>query len=93
MFCGLIRPKTPFRSKLRRHIYDLRKALPDNLAEQPWLLQANNCIQWNPASPFSLDVAQFLALSKNSASQAQAVALYSDDLLLDLYSDWLMAPA
>lgn len=36
--------------RLRRHLYDLRRALPPAPDDQPWLLMTAQTVQWNPAA-------------------------------------------
>ncbi len=77
------------RSNLRRHLHDLRRALPALPAMTPWLLTEVDTVQWNPAAPFWLDVAEFERLSAAPDTLAAAVPLYTGDLLPELYDDWI----
>ena len=83
-------PENEARANLRRHLYDLRRALPAPMPGRPWLLRHGDRIQWNPEGDFWLDVAEFERLSTSSEHLAKAVALYSDDLQPDLYEDWIL---
>ena len=82
-------------ANLRRHLYDLKQTLPPAPAGQPWILSENKLVQWNPASPFWLDIAEFerLCAGKEAAnrleSSSQAADLYTGDLLADSYEDWI----
>ena len=75
------------RTNLRRHLHDLRKALPASPPDQPWLLVDGDTIQWNPRAPFWLDVAEFERLSAAPEGLPAAVALYTEDLLPEVYDD------
>lgn len=77
------------RTNLRRHLHDLRKALPASPPDQPWLLVDGDTIQWNPRAPFWLDVAEFERLSAAPEGLPAAVALYTEDLLPEVYDDWI----
>lgn len=78
------------RSNLRRHLHDLRRALPPAPDDQPWLLADSSTVQWNPAAAWRLDVAEFEQLRGDSARLAEAVALYTGDLLPNCYEDWVI---
>jgi predicted ATPase/DNA-binding SARP family transcriptional activator len=83
-------PESEARANLRRHLHDLNKALPPAPADSPWLLRAGTTLQWNPAVPFWLDVAEFEARCDAPHQLAEAVTLYTGDLLPHLYDDWLI---
>ncbi len=80
------------RANLRRHLHQLHRALVPAGRDTLWLLSDGETIQWNPASPFWLDVAEFERLSAQPATLVEAIALYSGDLLENLYDDWLFYP-
>ncbi len=80
-------PECEARSKLRRHLYDLKRALPPAAPGRPWLLLQAGTVQWNPAADFWLDVAEFERLSALPEHLARAVALYGGDLLPEVYDD------
>jgi DNA-binding SARP family transcriptional activator len=42
------------KGRLRRHLHDLRRALPPAPNDQPWLLLTAQTAQWNPAAPYWL---------------------------------------
>src|SRR5690349_19214489 len=51
--CRIFWPDEPegvARTNLRRHLHQLRLALPPPLANCPWLLVNANSVQWNPQS-------------------------------------------
>lgn len=75
------------RANLRRHLHDLRRALPAN---ETWLIRDTKTVQWSPNAPFWLDVAEFEQLCQNTGRLAEAITLYTGDLLPDLYEDWLL---
>ncbi len=80
------------RSNLRRHLfYLLNDVLPDS-AEGPWILADKRTIQWNPVAPAWCDVSEFERLGANPARAAEAVSLYSGDLLLGVDDEWIEAP-
>ncbi len=74
------------RANLRRHLHDLKHALPPKIS---WLLSDAETIQWNPDAPFYLDVAEFENFARKAETLADAVALYQGDLCANLYDDWL----
>ncbi len=81
------------RSNLRRHLYELRRVLPVAADNCPWLLADHSTVQWNPNAPYWLDVDAFARLHHTSpreaACLAEAVQLYSGDLLPDLDEEWI----
>ena len=77
------------RSNLRRHLHDLRRALPAPPPDQPWLLAEGEMVQWNPDAAWWLDVAEFERLGASPEGLAAAVALYTEDLLPEVYDDWI----
>jgi DNA-binding SARP family transcriptional activator len=81
--------ETSARSNLRRHLHDLRRALPPAPEDRPWLLAEGAKIQWNPDADDWLDIAEFESHCQNSARLADAVALYEGDLLPGIYDDWI----
>lgn len=80
------------KGRLRRHLYELRRALPPVPDEQPWLLITAQTVQWNPAAPYWLDVAAFEHLSQQPHRLAEAIALYTGELLPDVGEPWLVLP-
>ena len=46
-------------------------------------------MQWNPRAPYWLDVAEFERLSASPESLVVAVSLYTEDLLPEVYDDWI----
>lgn len=80
-------PETEARANLRRHLHDLRSALPPDV---DWIQSAGRNIQWNPAAPVWLDVAEFESLCQSVDHLAEAVTLYTGDLLQTLYEDWIV---
>lgn len=76
------------RANLRRHLHDLRRALPTSTGAD-WLLVESKTVQWNPHAPYWLDVAEFERLSAAPETLAAAVPLYTDDLLPEVYDDWI----
>lgn len=82
-------PEKTAKGRLRRHLYDLRRALPPVPEAQPWLLITSKTVQWNPAAPYWLDTAAFAHLSQQPRRLAEAIALYTGPLLPDLDETWL----
>ncbi len=78
------------RAKLRRHLHDLRRALPSPSNGDDWLLADMDSVQWNPQAHCWLDVVEFERLSADPARLAAAVALYTGDLLPDIDNDWIV---
>jgi predicted ATPase/DNA-binding SARP family transcriptional activator len=79
------------RANLRRHLHDLKRALPPAPDDTPWFLSDAETLQWNPDAPFTLDVAEFESLAQSEATLAQAAALYQGDLCENLYDDWVLS--
>jgi predicted ATPase len=77
------------RANLRRHLHHLLRALPPADPDRPWWMGDAEALQWNPAADYWLDVAEFERLSDDDTTLPQAVALYTGDLLTNLYDDWL----
>ncbi|MBV9103234.1 MAG: AAA family ATPase [Candidatus Eremiobacteraeota bacterium] len=77
------------RANLRRHLHYLRSALPAVSEERPWVLGDKKSVQWNPAVPLDLDVAQFEALSAGREYEP-ASRLYRGDLLEGMDEEWLL---
>lgn len=80
-------PESEARANLRRHLHDLRRALP---AEADWVFSDAKRVQWQPTAPTWLDVAEFERLSQDTGRLAEAITLYTGDLLQELYDDWLI---
>lgn len=71
--------ETRARANLRRHLHDLKRALPPSL---PWILSGAEIVQWNLLAPFWLDVADF--------ESRPTPELYQGDLCANLYDDWIV---
>lgn len=86
------------RTNLRQLLHNLRRALP---VECSLLVSDNHTVRWLPDHSCSIDVVEFEAAARaaenakggDSATERealeQAARLYQDDLLPDLYDDWL----
>lgn len=68
-------------ANLRRHLHGLARALPRTSPAHSWVIVTRRSLQWNPAAPFRLDVAEFERLNVEQESWAEAVALYRGELL------------
>jgi DNA-binding SARP family transcriptional activator len=74
------------RTNLRKVLHTLRGALPD---ADRFLDVTPRTLQWRPAAPFRLDVADFEdALARDALREA--VEAYTGDLLEGSYDDWLL---
>jgi predicted ATPase/DNA-binding SARP family transcriptional activator len=78
------------RGNLRRHLHDLKRALPPAPQEAPWLLIDATSVQWNPDAPYWLDVQEFEQAVALPQRWTEAAALYTGDLLPAIYDDWAM---
>jgi predicted ATPase/DNA-binding SARP family transcriptional activator len=74
---------------LRRHLHALTNELPHS--EQPWLLADRTTVGWNRDAPWSSDVEDFDRYCASPTHRADAIALYNDDLLLDVGDAWVEA--
>jgi DNA-binding SARP family transcriptional activator/pimeloyl-ACP methyl ester carboxylesterase len=82
-------PEVEARANFRRHLHQVRQALPEAPPGQPWLIVDTLAIQWNPEANYWLDVAEFDRLRQEPASLEEAVTLYAGDLLPDCDEEWL----
>ncbi|HTP11661.1 MAG TPA: BTAD domain-containing putative transcriptional regulator, partial [Anaerolineae bacterium] len=83
------RSEVEARGQLRRYLYRLRQFLP----EGEWLITQGEQVQWNTAADYWLDVAEFEELSGGALRADRlevALRLYTHDLLIDLYEDWVI---
>ncbi len=82
--------ETNARANLRRHLHDLKRALPQHHA---WVLSDAETVQWNNAAPFWCDVAEFEEQTTDSRQQntEDAIRLYRGDLCDNLYDDWIVS--
>ena len=88
------------RTNLRQLLHNLRRALP---VECSLLVADNQTVRWLPDSSCAIDVVEFEAAVHKSLSTKEgdlsgarealeeAARLYQDDLLPDLYDEWLRA--
>ena len=87
------------RTNLRQLLHHLRRALP---VECSLLAADNQTVHWRPDSSCAVDVVEFEAAAARAAEAEkagdpagareafeEAARLYQDDLLPDLYDDWL----
>ena len=89
------------RTNLRQLLHHLRRALP---VECSLLVTENQTVRWRPDSSCAIDVVEFEAAAGQAAEAEkkgdfaaarkaleEAARLYQDDLLPDVYDDWLQA--
>lgn len=77
-------------TNLRNLLHKLRQALP---TPERFLLIDSRFVQWQPAAPYTLDVAAFeeaVAHATTAAELADAIALYRGELLPSCYDDWIL---
>ncbi len=84
------------RTNLRQVLHNLRRALPVDCS---LLVADNHTVQWNTDSSCQIDVVEFEAAVQAGTKESdpatareyleQAARLYQDDLLPDLYDEWL----
>jgi predicted ATPase/DNA-binding SARP family transcriptional activator len=77
------------RNNLRRNLTLFKGILPPPSPAESWILATNELVRWNPDAPYTLDIAEFDRLCREPEGLAEAVELYSGDLLEDLYDDWV----
>ncbi len=83
-------PEREARASLRRGLHRIQSMLPPPPGDRPWLLLDGDLVGWNPAADAWIDVRAFDALLADEGGLEEAVALYRDDLLQDLYDDWVL---
>lgn len=81
-------PEETARANLRRHLYDLRRALPP--AAPPWVLSDTTYVQWNPEADCWVDACAFVELL-DAGQLSEATALYAGDLLPQIDAEWVQA--
>lgn len=77
------------RANLRRHLYDLQQILPPSPPDTPWLVRTSKIIQWNPRGAYWLDLAVFESLDGSPDQLAEAVGVYTGELLDGEDEEWL----
>ena len=75
--------------KLRRHLHDAQRALPERTDANPWLIVERDSVQWNEVAGALLDIAEFERLGSDVRTRAAAVDVYRGDLLESLYDEWV----
>jgi predicted ATPase/DNA-binding SARP family transcriptional activator len=73
--------------ELRRYLYLSGKLAP--AGTEPWIRADSETLQWNPDASCRVDVIAFENAVGHASTQADAVALYSGDLLQEVYDDWV----
>lgn len=82
-------PESEAKANLRRHLHELRRNLPPAPESLPWILAETQQVQWNPAAPVWIDVAEFEIAVQQPDRRVEAAALYTGDLLQNVYEEWL----
>jgi len=77
-------------AELRRYIYLAGKALPERDGD-PWLIVDAETVRWNGVSGAFVDVLAFERFASDPQTHADAIALYTGDLLEGVYDDWTVA--
>jgi len=83
--------ETDARLNLRRSIHRLSRMLPGTDPARPWFFSDRRSLGWNPSSDYWLDLEAFEALSREPPRLAEALELYTGDLLEGLYDEWVFA--
>lgn len=73
----------------RRHLHHLRSLLAEIAPDAHWLTADNKSVHWQPDFPVWVDALVFQHWVKSDSTLADAAALYTGDLLQELYADWL----
>jgi DNA-binding SARP family transcriptional activator len=79
------------RRNLRQYLHRIRRALEPVGSQGEWLLADGSEVQIDPSLPVWVDVDEFRQRTRPGASLVEledAIALYSGDLLEDVYEDW-----
>jgi DNA-binding SARP family transcriptional activator len=80
-------PEEDARGKLRRHLHQLQKALPQGIA---WVDVQSGSVCWNAQSPALVDVVEFERFAAGESTYARAVDLYGDDFMGTLVDEWII---
>lgn len=84
--------ETAARRNLRQYLHHVRRALAPLDPDGDWLQTDGHHIRFQPPDDLEVDVETFRALAENPHASLDdlrtAVALYSGDLLQDLYDEW-----
>lgn len=77
------------RRNLRQYLHRLRRALEPIDPEGQLILAEGNLVRFCPPNEWLLDVAAFEAAASQDETLEEAVALYTGELLPDIYEDWV----
>ena len=77
------------RAKLRATLSDLVKTLPQPASQ--YVVVNTDKVSWNPETEVWLDVDVFAHAAADRRRLAEAIELYRDDLLPEIYDEWLEA--
>ncbi len=75
------------RTNLRRHLHHLKEALPPSNAS--WFVAESDTVRWNGQGNALVDVDRFNACMA-AGDLAQAIHIYTGDLLPAIYDDWIV---
>lgn len=78
------------RTKLRRHLHRLQRALPD-IDGVEWILVDGESVGWNAAAPVWIDVRAFVSACADPQRRGEAIELYRGDLLEGCYDECIIA--
>jgi len=81
--------ETAARAKLRATLSDLIKTLPQPASQ--YVVVDTDKVSWNPQTAVWLDVDVFAGAAADRRRLAEAIELYRDDLLPEIYDEWLEA--
>lgn len=76
------------RAKLRRHLYQLQKALPPDIA---WVDVETSSVCWNANAPAIVDVVEFERHAADESTYPRAIELYAGDFMSTLVDEWAIA--
>jgi predicted ATPase/DNA-binding SARP family transcriptional activator len=81
-------PEEDAKANLRRHVYLLSRTLR-SLGASTQLVATTASLMWTTQGSVTIDVVEFLTLSAAPETIDRAAAMYTRDLLSNLYGDWL----
>jgi predicted ATPase/DNA-binding SARP family transcriptional activator len=83
-------PEADARTKLRTHLHLLLAGgLPPAEDGMAWIIADKRALEWNAASKYLLDVAEFERLAQQPSQARAAIKLYTGDLLEGFDDEWI----